>query len=174
MPTRLAILAPLILLLAFPVLTLAGEIRAYAEPVPAPSLDLPDLDGNPVTLTDLHGRVVLVNFWGTWCPPCVEEMPSIQRLQNQLSDRPFSVLAVNVNEARNRVAAFAKRNDIALRVLQDATGDVSRAWDVQVFPTSYLVDGSGQVRYRALGPVDWDSGEPLEATLKLLSEKTLE
>ena len=164
------VLAALVLLLLHPLAVPAGEIQAYNPPVQAPPLDLLDLDGNRKPLTEYRGRVVLVSFWGTWCPPCVEEMPAIQRLQGQLSDRPFSVLAVNVSEGRNRVAAFVERNDIRFTVLLDSEGEASRAWQVRVFPTSYLIDASGRVRYRAVGPVDWDGGEALEAVRRLLSE----
>ena len=164
------VLAALVLLLLHPLAVPAGEIQAYNPPVQAPPLDLLDLDGNRKPLSDYRGRVVLVSFWGTWCPPCVEEMPSIQRLQDRSTDRRFSVLAVNVSEGRNRVAAFVERNGIRFTVLLDSEADASHAWQVRVFPTSYLVDVSGGVRYRAVGPVDWESGEALEAVQGLLSE----
>jgi len=81
----------------------AGELKAIAAK-PAPALALHDLDGRPADLEHLRGRVVLVNFWAVWCPPCRKEMPSMARLEDKLKDRPFAILGVNVGESRMKSA----------------------------------------------------------------------
>lgn len=148
----------------------AGELRSYDPPLDAPSLALSDLKGRARGLSDYGGRVVLVNFWATWCPPCVEEMPAIARLQQRFAARPFSVLAVNVGEPQKRVAAFVKRAGVGLEVLLDSDSSAFEAWDARLFPTSYLLDSSMRVRYRVLGPIDWEGDEAVAAVEALLAE----
>jgi thiol-disulfide isomerase/thioredoxin len=147
----------------------AGELRTL-EPGPAPALELPDLAGVTYRLADWHGQVVLVNFWATWCPPCLEEMPSLQRLAERLRGQPFAVVAVNVAEAERRVAHRTKQMGLDLPVLLDADGAAFKAWGGKGLPTSVLVDRSGAVRYLGLGPLEWDGAEAVTAIEGLLSE----
>jgi thiol-disulfide isomerase/thioredoxin len=116
---------------------------------------LNDLAGRAHALADYRGRVVLVNFWATWCEPCREELASIHKLQQQLAGRAFTVVLVNYGESRARVAEFAKREGIGFPVLLDPNRDAPRAWRVRVLPTSFLVDPEGQVRYSVVGEIDW-------------------
>src|SRR6185312_16610496 len=95
---------------------------------PTPPLALRDLAGKQVDLASLKGRVVLVNFWATWCEPCIAEMPSIQRLQARLGGKPFTVLAVNYGESSAKVRAWLKKSGIALDVLLDPDTEAADAW----------------------------------------------
>jgi thiol-disulfide isomerase/thioredoxin len=120
---------------------------------------LNDLAGRAHALADYRGRVVLVNFWATWCEPCREELASIHKLQQQLAGRAFTVVLVNYGESRARVAEFAKREGIGFPVLLDPNRDAPRAWRVRVLPTSFLVDPEGQVRYSVVGEIDWATAD---------------
>src|SRR5262249_56877149 len=111
-----------------------------------PPLVLNDLAGAPHSLDDYRGRVVLVNFWATWCEPCRDEMASMQKLRDRLADRPFAVLLVNYGEARARVADFVKRESIAVPVLLDPNQDARRAWRGRLLPSSFVIGPDGGVR----------------------------
>ena len=149
-------------LMASPGTGLAGELQPYEELSETPALDLPDLGGRRHSLGNYRGQVVLVNFWASWCPPCLAEMPSMQRLATALQDRPFRLLAVNVKESSSKVWKFKKLMNVTFTTLLDSTGEAAEAWDVQIYPTSYLIDADGRRRYVAYGPVDWDSDDVIE------------
>jgi thiol-disulfide isomerase/thioredoxin len=146
------------LLLAGDVVADATRFIPWKEPG-APALTLTDLAGRTHTLADHRGRVVLVNFWATWCEPCREELASIGKLQQQLAGRPFEVVLVNYGESRTRVVDFATRERIGFHVLLDPNREAPRAWRVRVLPTSFLVDPDGQVRYSVLGEIDWATAD---------------
>jgi peroxiredoxin len=129
------------------------------ENAPAPALELRDIDGRSVRLTALRGRTVLVNFWATWCAPCVVEMPSLGRLHATLRSEGFEVLAVNVQENAARIRPFVERLGLAFPVLRDHDGSTRKAWDVRVFPSPLIVDPAGRVALLAVGAPDWDAPE---------------
>lgn len=147
----------------------AGELETYPEVGPTPSLALKDLGGKPHTLDDYRGQVVLLNFWATWCPPCLIEMPGMQRLKAALPDTAFTILAVNVKESREKAWRFQKLVNVDFTVLRDTTGSVAEDWNVAVYPTSYLIDKTGRIRYVAFGALDWDSAEVI-AVIRTLQE----
>jgi len=132
-----------------------------------PPLALIDLAGRRHTLADHRGKVVLVNFWATWCEPCRDEMPSLARLRASLGGR-LVVLAVNYGESKPRVADFLARLGVDLPVLLDPNREAPRAWRVRVLPTSFVVGPDGRVRYTVVGEVDWTSPEALRAVRGLL------
>jgi thiol-disulfide isomerase/thioredoxin len=127
-----------------------------------PSLELPDLGGQRHTLDAYRGQVVLVNFWASWCAPCLVEMPSMQRLKTAMAGRPFDILAVNVKESKSKAWRFKKLLNVSFTTLLDSDGAASEAWDVNFYPTSYLIDGAGQIRYSAYGAIKWDDDETLQ------------
>jgi thiol-disulfide isomerase/thioredoxin len=131
-------------------------------------IDLLRTDGSPFALRDLRGKVVLVNFWASWCEPCIAEMPSLQRLRERLGAERFEVLAVNFREGPARIDAFVKKAGIAFPVVRDTDGAVARAWGARVFPSSYLVDREGRIRYVLTGEVDWTSPELVSTITALL------
>ncbi len=144
-------------LVVFPGLAAGGELLHYRENSPTPALELPDLAGKQHRLGDYQGRVVLVNFWASWCPPCLAEMPSMQRLVEAMAGRPFQILAVNTEETKSKVWKFKKLLNISFPTLLDSSGDVTRAWEVDVFPTSYLIDAGGRLQYVSYGALEWDN-----------------
>ena len=135
-----------------------------------PALALPDLQGRTVDLRGLRGRVVLVNFWATWCEPCREEMPSIGRLRERLAGKPFEVLLVNFGEGAPRIEEYLRREKLELPVVRDADKTVAAAWRAGGLPMTFLVDARGRVRYSVFGEKDWSRGDALAAVEKLVAE----
>jgi len=136
----------------------------------APELARTDLAGKPVDLKDLRGRVVLVNFWATWCDPCREEMPSIERLRSKMAGRPFEVVTVNYGEAPERIREFIQRHRITLPVWLDPDKRSAADWSAGGLPMTFLVDAEGRLRYSAFGECDWSAGEPLRVVESLVAE----
>ena len=136
---------------------------------PAPSLALKDMEGRTHELTDYRGKVVLVNFWATWCEPCRQEMPSMQRLSEKLAGKPFVVLAVNVDEPESRVRNFLTQTRFDLRVLLDVNKSATRQWGARLLPATFIVGPDGRVRYRVLGDMDWSSTKAVSVISELLA-----
>ncbi len=129
-------------------------------PVPAPLEAFTDLAGNPVRLADFEGRVVLLNFWATWCAPCVREMPSLDRLQAVLGDRGLSVVAVSIDRRVEVIRPFAKRLGLArLGLYHDPEGALFQAFGVTGLPASFLIDPNGAILGAYAGPAEWDGPE---------------
>jgi thiol-disulfide isomerase/thioredoxin len=133
-----------------------------------PALALSDVAGRAGALADYRGQVVLVNFWATWCEPCLDEMPSMQKLKDRLAGQPFAILAVNYGESEAKVRGFLARLPVDFRVLLDPDRQAASAWKVRLLPQSFVVDRNGQVRYSVLGELDWTGDEPLNAVRALL------
>jgi thiol-disulfide isomerase/thioredoxin len=145
------------------------EIRRWQGEARLP-LAASSLDGRRIDLRDLQGHVVLVNFWATWCEPCREEMPAIERLRARMQGRPFDVLAVNYGESAEKVAEFLKREGVALPVILDRDKQAAEAWNAKGLPMTFLVDAGGRVRYWAFGEMDWNRGEALALVERLVAE----
>jgi thiol-disulfide isomerase/thioredoxin len=143
-------------------------LRPYAQERVAPALRLPSLRGPAVDLAELRGKVVLINFWATWCPPCVEEIPSLQRLYRRLRPQGLEILAVDVGESVETMEAFLKDKPIGFPVLMDEAGDALRRWGVYAFPTTLVLDRTQRIRYAVFGAFDWSSPEVIEALQPLL------
>jgi thiol-disulfide isomerase/thioredoxin len=139
-------------------------------PKPAPALKLADLDGTPHDLASLRGKVVLVNFWATWCPPCRREMPSMERLQQALAGEPFVVVAVDVGEGADTIEAFTSQLEAVptFPILLDTTSRAMQAWKVAGLPTTYLIDKRGHIVARAIGGREFDHPAMVAAIRALL------
>ena len=157
--------------LAWPVLVTANTapIKPWAGKG-TPSLTLEDVAGRTVDLRKMKGQVVLVNFWATWCEPCRDEMPGLERLRAKLQGKPFEVLAVNFGESNPKVAAFLEREKLTLPVLMDPEKKAADRWKAKGLPMTFLVDARGQVRYWVFGERDWSEGEALGYVEKLVAE----
>lgn len=124
-----------------------------------PALELRDTDGATRSLGDYRGKVVLVNFWASWCEPCRAEMPSIERLRHAMQGRPFEVLAVNVGDSARVARQFAEKLSIGSTILLDRDGSTTRAWGARVLPASFVIGPDGSIRYSYLGELDWSAAE---------------
>ena len=159
----------LFLLLAFCALTAQAQpLRPWTGATPA--LELSSLEGQAQRLEDYRGRVLLVNFWATWCAPCLEEMPSIERLRRSLDARRFAVLAVNVGEGPRAAGDFAKKMDLGFNFLLDRDLKASKAWGARVLPATFIVDPDGKVRYSHYGAIDWSGADVRAAISRLIVE----
>lgn len=162
--------------IALAVLGLAATLASANAPIKpwvggsTPPFDLAGLDGRQVDLAALRGRVVLINYWATWCEPCREEMPAIDRLRAKMKGRPFEVLAVNYGESEERVAAFVAKLNLTMPILLDPYKSSVEAWKVRGLPMTFLVDAGGRVRYWSFGERDWSEGEGLQLVEKMVSE----
>ena len=145
----------------------AQELRPWSGGA-APSLALQDLDGRAHRLEDYRGKVVLVNFWATWCDPCREEMPSLNKLRAALDGRPFAILAVNLAESEARIRRFMERVPLDFPVLLDRNTAAAKAWQARILPASFVVGPDGRIRYSALGEVDWTEEQVRTAILDML------
>ena len=137
---------------------------------PAPALQAQDLNGVPHTLADFRGKVVLLNFWASWCPPCLREMPSMERLRLKMAGRPLVIVALDSAETRDEVNAYLAKMPLGFPVLLDPDGSNTRRWKVFALPSSFLLDAEGRVRYILTGPTEWDEGEALRLLESLLAE----
>ncbi|MCP4039491.1 MAG: TlpA family protein disulfide reductase [bacterium] len=154
------------------VLSLREQVASpVARGVEAPAFSLERLeDGAPVSLEDKRGQVVLLNFWATYCKPCEDEMPAMDRLYRALQPEGFEMLAVAVDEERGLVEAFRQRLGVSFPILLDPQQDVSRQYQTTGFPESLLIDKSGMIVERYIGPRDWDHAMYAERIRRLLSE----
>jgi len=133
-----------------------------------PALQLQDVDGKLHRLADYRGKVVLLNFWATWCAPCREEMPSMESLRDSLQDRPFAVLAVNVGEGERAARDFGEKMALRFPILLDRDMTTTRAWSARVLPASYVIGPDGKVAYSHLGVIDWNSPQVKTALERLM------
>jgi cytochrome c biogenesis protein CcmG, thiol:disulfide interchange protein DsbE len=158
-------LAVLLLALALP--AAAAELKPWSGGS-TPALELSDLEGKKHSLADYRGKVVLVNFWATWCEPCREEMPSIERLRASLGGRPFAVLAVNLAEPESRIRKFLEAVPVGFPILLDRDTKTTRAWQAKVLPATYIVGPDGAIRYRHVGDLDWSTPEVRKQIVALM------
>ena len=174
MITKTALLAPVILLLATQLSPLNSFAAQSLEPYTDDNktFELTDIKGKTHTLADYQGKVILVNFWASWCPPCIYEMPELTRLKTQLADQPFEVLALNVGEKKYRVRKFVKLINFNLPVLLDTSKDTFNDWEIKTLPTSFLVDADGNIRYRVRGNPGWNEEDSIKIIEQLISEHT--
>ena len=137
----------------------AQALFEVAQRKQAPDFVLEDTDGKKHRLSDLRGKVVLVNFWATWCPPCRREMPSIERLSQSLKGTDFEVLAVNVAEDFDTVFGFIGTLDPfpTFPVVFDADSSVLKSWPVMGLPTTFVLDKQGGIAYRVVGGREFDN-----------------
>jgi thiol-disulfide isomerase/thioredoxin len=140
---------------------LGHRMNPVSPPLSAPDFSLPDMDGEAHTLSEFRGKVVMLNFWATWCPPCRREMPSMQRLYEKYRDRGLEVVAVNQFEDPDLVFEFTGRLSLepTFPILFDRESRVSEQFRVKGLPTTYLLDREGKIRYQAIGGREFDHPE---------------
>ena len=132
----------------------APDVPTIARPgAPAPQIALQVVGGGTSNLAAERGKVVLVNFWATWCEPCKSEMPGLQQLADELRDRAFVLYSVDLQEDGQQVDAFQRQYGLNLYALLDDSGDVTRAYGVRALPATFLIDQHGVVRQQRLGPL---------------------
>lgn len=151
---------------------LGHSLTPLPKPVPAPDFTLADMDEEMHSFSDLRGKVVLLNFWATWCPPCRREMPSMERLYQKLSGEDFTVIAVNQMESPDHVFAYTGQLEVdpTFTILFDRDSKVSNNYRVNGLPTTYLIDRHGNIRFRAIGGREFDHPDVEKQILQLMNE----
>ena len=175
MQRLLSCLLPLLLLLLLPLTALGagdrsvpGQAGSVRVGEPAPDFTLKDVNGRSYTLSQLRGKVVLVNFWATWCPPCRAEMPSMEKLNAMLPGKDFVLLAINVEEeGRENVQEFLQQNPHTFPVLLDAKTEVQQQYGVFAYPETFIVRPDGIIADHVVGAMDW-TGPQVVSFLKFL------
>lgn len=147
-----------------------------AQPVdvgrPAPRVEAVDLRGRPVSLDQLRGQVVLLNIWATWCEPCREEMPSLERLHRRLAAEGLRIVAVSVDEGSPRVVAdFARAFGLTFAIWHDPANRVGRAYRITGLPESFLLDRRGVIIKRVIGAKVWDDSATVALVRRVLQER---
>jgi thiol-disulfide isomerase/thioredoxin len=164
----LRLLAPAIVLLAaasvVQAAALATSFKPVSEPMSAPHLPLADLQGETVAVADFAGKVVVLNFWATWCPPCREEMPSLQRLHETADGEDIVVLAANVGEQADTVRGFAESLDPrpTFPLLVGTPFEKLGEWKVRGLPTTVVIARDGSLAYRAEGGLAFDHPDVMQ------------
>jgi peroxiredoxin len=131
---------------------------------------LPTLQGRTVQLSDLRGKVVFINVWATWCQPCVEEMPTIQRLSDQLHERGLEVLTISIDALGEQVVEpFVRKYQLTFPVLLDSKGTIERLYHTTGVPESFIVDKRGMLVEKVIGPRDWAHPQMLTIFERLLA-----
>lgn len=146
-----------------------GSIETYTAP-DSFQFTLPDLIDKQHSLTDYRGKILLVNFWASWCPPCIHEMPALQKLNKKLANDNFEIIALNVGEKKYKVRKFVNLIKLDLPVLLDTASNTFNQWNIKTLPTSFLIDADGIIRYRAQGNPGWDSEETINIINQLLTK----
>lgn len=168
-PTPLE-LAPLNVKPADKASSLDTSLRPFrGNPVPPP-LDLFTAAGERVNYSDYSGKLTVVNFWASWCRPCVEEIPSLNRLREKMKGSPFELISVDYAESKESIRAFMKDVDVDFPVLLDSDGKVSAQWNVVVFPSTFVIGPDGKIIYGVQGGIHWDTPEILGKLKALVGE----
>lgn len=130
------------------------KIPHISRPV---EIQLKDVFGNTVSLSDFRGKIVFLNFWATWCPPCIIEMPSMEKLHRRFKDKNFVMVAINSQETDAQTKSFFNKYKLSFIALLDSSGEVGSWFGVNALPTTFVLDIEGRIIGRALGPRDWNS-----------------
>jgi peroxiredoxin len=145
-------------------------LQFFRAPKAAPALSTTDLDGRDVVLASFRGKVVLINFWATWCVPCLLEMPAMDRLNRRLGGRAFRMLAINQGESLEEIQRFAQGRGFTFELVLDPDGTVGGNYGANRLPITYIIDHRGMVIRRAIGPRAWDSAEAMDFFGELIAQ----
>jgi peroxiredoxin len=162
--------AAIVLFLAVVFTKAPSKRKIITEGDRAPEFSLSSVAGSTVKLSDLRGKVVMVHFWATWCPPCVEEMPTLDKLYRDLYGKDFELVAISVDESGAAgIVPFLKRNKLSLPVLLDADHAVAKLYGTFKFPETYILDRNGIVKYKIIGARDWSQPDAVQGLRELIA-----
>ena len=137
----------------------------------APDFLLRDIDENIVELDDFKGKPVIINFWATWCPPCLAELPSMKRAWEKIKSDGIAMIAINVGESEEDILRFTKQHPINYTIVLDESGEEMTNWPVRGLPTTFVLDPKGRIIYQAVGGREWDNDKLLDQ-IRALKSKT--
>jgi len=140
----------------------AKSLGPLQENSPAPTITVNSLAGKPLNLADLKGKVVVLNFWATWCPPCREEIPSMMKLNSAMAGKPFQMVAVSIDEGgQPAIESFFKTSGFSLPAYTDPDNRAAKAYGITGVPETFVIDKNGILLKRVIGPMAWDSADVL-------------
>lgn len=134
-------------------------LKEYIADMKTTPIDLADIDGTQFIKNSYKNQVTVVNFWATWCPPCVEEIPSLNRLAKKMKNTPFQLISINYAEDKNTIIDFMKRVNVEFPVLIDNKGSFAKQWNVVSYPSTFVIDLTGNIKYGVNSAIEWDSPE---------------
>jgi thiol-disulfide isomerase/thioredoxin len=141
------------------------EFRGSNTPL---AINLKDIDGNAVVKEDFTGKITLINFWATWCAPCIEEIPSLNRLKKKMEGLPFELISINYAENRKTIKEFMKEVNVEFPVLLDQDGNFAKKSNVIVYPSTFVIDTNGKIKYGVNAAIEWDDPELIRILKSLL------
>jgi peroxiredoxin len=141
---------------------------AKVPPKAAPDFSLPNIDGQQVSLQQYRGKVVFLNFWATWCIPCREEMPALERLHQTYHAQDLAIISIDLKESADQVKTFFQKHSLSFPALLDQNGSVFRDYLVAGMPTTYLIGRDGTLLARGVGGRDWTRAEALQLIQELI------
>ncbi|WP_198263790.1 TlpA family protein disulfide reductase [sulfur-oxidizing endosymbiont of Gigantopelta aegis] len=144
------------------------SLKTYSGKVTPLKIHLNDVYGKAIIKNNYQGKITIVNFWATWCPPCVEEIPSLNRLKVQMTGLPFELISINYAEEKDTVLEFLKKINVEFPVLLDPNGEFAKQWQVITFPSTFIIDPQGKIRYGVNAAIEWDDPKVIEALKSLL------
>jgi len=147
------------------------NLQQMKDSSPTPDFTLPDPAGKKVSLKDFRGKLVMLNFWATWCVPCREEMPTMERLYQEFKNRGFVIVAVSVKDKKTEALAFIKELKLTYPVVFDPEGEVGLLYGAWALPATYLIGAKGEGLARMWGPADWYSPGARALIQALLNQK---
>ncbi len=152
-----------------------GVVSALRTPVVgvndrAPDFSVTTDNGRTISRSDFGGRLLVLNFWATWCPPCIEEMPSLDRLQQRFASSGLVVLGISVDRDSDAYRRFLERARVSFLTARDPEARISSRYGTFKFPETYLIDRRGRVREKIIGPADWTEAAMMERIRRLLEE----
>lgn len=138
-----------------------------SNPLP---INLETMNGSTFEMSDYRGQVTLINFWATWCPPCIEEIPSLNRLRNKLSGKEFQLISINYAEDKRAIIEFMDKVDVEFPVLLDYNGETASRWNVISYPSTFVIDKNGEIAYGVNAAIEWDSPDVIRQIETLMKE----
>ena len=136
--------------------SIMGVIRVPPAKDPV-AINLKDMNGKNISLSDYKGKIVFLNFWTTWCPTCRIEMPSMEKLHQKLKNKDFAMVTINLQESASQVKTFFKEFKLTFTALLDSNGEVGASFGIRAIPTTYILDKTGRIIGQVNGPREWDS-----------------
>ena len=132
-------------------------LKQYKGTISPLAIHLKDAYGKPFDKKNYKGQITVVNFWATWCPPCVQEIPSLNRLKNKMKDYPFELISINYAEDKKTILEFMEKVNVEFPVLLDKDGSFAKKWNVIAYPSTFVIDKNGQIKYGVNAAIEWDS-----------------
>ncbi len=144
------------------------QLKKYVAANSPLPIRLNDVNDRLVSRDNYRGQVTVVNFWATWCGPCIEEIPSLNRLVESMQDLPFELISINYAEDKQQVIDFLKMVNVDYPVLMDYNGEYARQWNVVTYPSTFLIGSDGQIKYGVNAAIEWDAPEVRQAIRDML------